>query len=36
MDDILSPQMIRFEPMSKIWLFILEYGSDPYPYPDHR
>ena len=29
MADILSPQMIRFELMSKIWLFILEYESDP-------
>ena len=34
MADILSPQMIRFELMSKIWRFILEYESD--PYPEHR
>ena len=35
MADILSPQMIRFELMSKIWLFILEYESDPYPEPPY-
>ena len=30
MADILSPQMIRFELMSKIWGLRLEYESDSY------
>ena len=28
MDDILRPQMIRFERMSKNWGFMFEYESD--------